>query len=196
VGVAAAAPATELAALMQAEIGTFAGRNLTAMTLWSWARVYGAPIDKVVEPDAMPTVDRLAKECIESIFDIMARRRTTKSLERSFLITPDVAATEPWATLLAQNTPGTLPPDIPIFLAQGSKDGIVLPRITQDYMRRLCAAGSAVKLDVMPDVAHGFIAAKSAKSAVAWIADRFAGLPAPSDCSHATAQLPNADTSL
>jgi acetyl esterase/lipase len=184
VGVAAAAPATELAALMQAEINTFAGRNLTAMTLWSWARVYNAPIDKVVAPDAMPAVDRLAKECIESIFDIMARRRTTKSLERSFLITPDVADTEPWATLLAQNTPGTLPPDIPVFLAQGSRDGIVLPRITRDYMRRLCAAGSAVTLDVMPDVAHGFIAAKSAKVAVAWIADRFAGLPAPSDCAH------------
>jgi len=51
------------------------------MTLWSWARVFHAPIDKVVVPEAMPTVDRLADECIESIFDILARRRTEKPLE-------------------------------------------------------------------------------------------------------------------
>jgi len=182
VGVAAAAPATELATLMQAEINTFAGRNLTGMTLWSWARVYGAPIDKVVEPSAMPTVDRLAKECIESIFDIMARRRTSRPLDKAFLSVPDVAETEPWASLLARNTPGVLSADIPVFLAQGTKDQIVLPEVTRDYMRRLCMSGSAVELDVMAGVGHGFIAAKSAKAAVSWISDRFAGLPAPSDC--------------
>jgi hypothetical protein len=31
-------------------------------------------------------------------------------------------------------------------------------------------------------VSHGFAGAKSADQAVAWIADRFAGRPAPSDC--------------
>ena len=50
VGVAAAAPATELSTLMRDDLGTSGGNNLTAMTLWSWARVYGAPIDNVVEP--------------------------------------------------------------------------------------------------------------------------------------------------
>ncbi len=39
-GVAAAAPATELQTLMDADIDTSGGRNLTAMTLWSWERVY------------------------------------------------------------------------------------------------------------------------------------------------------------
>jgi hypothetical protein len=36
-------------------------RNLTAMTMWSWSRFYGAPIDDVVEPAAMPTIDALAR---------------------------------------------------------------------------------------------------------------------------------------
>ena len=57
VGVAAAAPATELATLMRDDLGTPGGNNLTAMTLWSWARIYRAPIDRVVEPAAMPAVD-------------------------------------------------------------------------------------------------------------------------------------------
>ena len=51
-GVAAAAPATDLGALMQADMNTFGGRNITAMTLWSWSKVYGAPIDDVIAPAA------------------------------------------------------------------------------------------------------------------------------------------------
>jgi hypothetical protein len=48
VGVAAAAPATSLVTLMGDDFKTKGGKNLTAMTLWSWSRVFGAPIDKVV----------------------------------------------------------------------------------------------------------------------------------------------------
>ena len=86
VGVAAAAPATELSALMRDDLGTSGGNNLTAMTLWSWARVYGAPIDNVVEPAAMPAVNRLAGECIE--FDFRSRsngvaRRSRSSMDSS-----------------------------------------------------------------------------------------------------------------
>src|SRR6201995_1373158 len=58
VGVAAAAPATSLVTLMGDDFKTSGGKNLTAMTLWSWSRVYDAPIAKVVLPDAMPTVDK------------------------------------------------------------------------------------------------------------------------------------------
>src|ERR1700761_2374767 len=53
VGVAAAAPATDLIALMTDDLNTAGGRNLTAMTMWSWARVFNAPINDVVEPAAM-----------------------------------------------------------------------------------------------------------------------------------------------
>ena len=37
VGVAAAAPATDLATLMTDDLNSVGGRNLTAMTMWSWA---------------------------------------------------------------------------------------------------------------------------------------------------------------
>src|SRR5262245_13845877 len=99
VGVAAAAPATSLVTLMGDDFKSSGGKNLTAMTLWSWSRVYGAPIDKVVLPEAMPAVDQLANECIESIFDIMARRRTERPLEQHFLSVSNIAAVEPWRSL-------------------------------------------------------------------------------------------------
>ena len=91
VGVSAAAPATSLVTLMGDDFKSSGGKNLTAMTLWSWSRVYGAPIDNVVVPEAMPTVDRLSNECIESIFDILERRQTEKPLEQQFLSVPNIA---------------------------------------------------------------------------------------------------------
>jgi hypothetical protein len=54
--------------------------------------------------------------------------------------------------------------------------------VTQDYMKRLCGAGSREQMLLLPGVSHGLAAAKSADAAVRWMADRFAGRPAPSDC--------------
>jgi hypothetical protein len=74
VGVAAAAPASELITLINEDLGSIGGKNIAGMTLWSWARVYGAPIQEVVVAAAMPTIDLLAQECIESMFDLEQRR--------------------------------------------------------------------------------------------------------------------------
>jgi acetyl esterase/lipase len=183
VGVAAAAPATELATLLGEDINSSGGRNLTAMTLWSWSRLFGAPIDRVVDPAALPTVDRLTGECIESVYDLMLRRRTARPLEREFLSANDFYTLEPWRSLMAANAPGPLPPQIPLFLAQGGADELVRPRITEDYMKRGCRTGGKVRMLMLPASNHGLIARDAAASAVAWMADRFAGAPAPSDCS-------------
>lgn len=182
IGVAAAAPATELATLMKADLDTSGGKNLTAMTLWSWARIYNAPMDAVLDPSAIPVVDALANECLESIYDFIVRRQTSKGLDAGFLRVDNFAQAQPWASLLAQNTPGALPRHIPVFLAQGSADTLVLPRVTRDYMRRLCANGSAVAMLTVPNAGHGFVAFKASNAAVSWIDDRFAGKPAPSSC--------------
>lgn len=181
-GVAAAAPATDLATLMTDDLNTTGGRNLTAMTVWSWSRVYGAPADSVIAPAAMPTVDRLATECIESLFDIVVRDRTSAPLAKEFLTIANPAAIEPWKSLLTKNTPGALPPQIPLFLAQGTSDGLVRPQVTTNYMQKLCQAGSRVRMLIMPDVSHGFAGRDAADDAVNWIADRFAGRPVANDC--------------
>jgi acetyl esterase/lipase len=182
VGVAAAAPATDLAALMTDDIGTGGGNNITAMTLWSWSRVYGAPIDTVVSPQAGPVIDRLTKLCIERWFDMFTRRGPTQALEKSFLKVDNLAEEEPWRRLLQENSPGPLPADIPVFLAQGSADGLVRPAITEAYRAQLCRNGNRVEFVLVPGVGHAFIARDVAGAAVSWIAARFAGEPAPTNC--------------
>jgi acetyl esterase/lipase len=182
VGVAAAAPATELGTLLADDMDTAGGKNITAMTLWSWSRVYGAPISNVVTPQAMPAVDRLANECIERFFDAIERRGPSRELNQSYLTVSNLSDVNPWSGLLASNSPGTLPPSIPVFLAQGMKDTLVQPAVTENYMQGLCKAGSAVQWYPVPGSGHLFVARDSAGAAIDWIAARFGGSPAPSNC--------------
>jgi alpha-beta hydrolase superfamily lysophospholipase len=181
-GVAAAAPATDLATLMSDDFDTVGGKNITAMTLWSWQRVYGAPMDKVVDPRAMPAITLLADECVESIFDLWARKRTSGPLEQYFLTVEHPADVEPWHSLLKKNTPGTLPPAIPVFLAQGTADPIIKPKVTQDYATTLCRAGTKLRMLYLPNIGHGIAGRAAAPDAVDWMTARFAGEPAPDDC--------------
>jgi acetyl esterase/lipase len=181
-GVAAAAPATDLAALMRDDIGTTGGNNIMAMTLWSWHRVFDAPIAKIVDPRAIPTLDRLARVCIEGPFDLSARQKIGQALDQHFLTVDQPADIEPWRSLLQKNSAGILPSEIPVFLAQGTTDQIINPNVTRDYMNKLCNAGSKVKLMILPDIGHGRAAQASTATAVSWMTDRFAGGAAPDDC--------------
>jgi acetyl esterase/lipase len=181
-GVAAAAPATDLTTLMNDDIDSVGGKNITAMTLWSWQRVFRANIDKLVDPRAMPAIDELAQECIEGPFDIRRRQRTGAPLEKYFLITKHPSDLEPWHTLLAENSPGALPPNVPVFLAQGTDDVIIHPEVTQDYEAKLCKAGSKVRMVLMPGIGHGRAAQASTSALLDWASDRFDGKPAPDDC--------------
>jgi len=181
-GVAAAAPATDLATLMNDDIDSVGGRNITAMTLWSWQRVYGAAMDKIVDIRAVPVINRLAQECVEGPFDLAMRQRTEEPLERYFLTAKGPADLEHWHSLLAKNTPDTLHPEIPVFVAQGARDLIVRPKVTQDYVATLCSAGSKVRMVTLPNIGHGRAAQASTLSAVDWMTDRFAGKSPPDDC--------------
>jgi acetyl esterase/lipase len=183
-GVAVAAPATDLATLMADDLGTGGGNNITAMTLWSWSRIYNVPISQVVTPAGASAVDQLASECIERWFDIIIRRSPTVALKKSFLRVHDLAAIEPWHRLLVQNSPRLLPPAMPVFVAQGTADHLVQPAVTAAYVLALCRGGSKVEFDLLPGVGHAFIARDSANAAIAWIADRFDGIPAHTDCEH------------
>lgn len=183
VGIAAAAPATDLVALLRDDFATAGGRNLTAMTLWSWTRVYGLPIDQLVVPSAMPAVDALSGECIESLWDVAMRLVSQRGLEHGFLTVPDLTRLVDWRRLLEENSPGLLPPDVPLLLVQGDADGLVRPEVTKAYGDRQCAAKVSMRLVILPGVNHGFAGRDGARVAMAWIAQRFDHFVPPDDCS-------------
>ena len=175
-GVAAAAPPTQLRLLLTGNVDSSGGKNITATALWSWSQVYGVPISSIV---AIPDVNRLASDGIERFFDVIERRTPSTDLEHSFLKVESLTDLEPWRSLISRNTPGILPRTVPVFLAQGMKDTLVQPEITENYMQRLSKAGIAAQWHPMANSGHLSVARDSADAAIEWMAERFAGHPAP-----------------
>lgn len=65
---------------------------------------------------------------------------------------------------------------------QGDVDTAVFPAATKAYVDQACASGAAISYTTYPDVDHLTLAAAARPQFVPWIADRFAGKPAPSTC--------------
>lgn len=180
VGVAPSAPPTDLKELfrLRAE-GTF-GRVLAAYALDSWSRVYGHDLETILTPFARPIVQRMVRLCLHNQTQALAFLPLTTILKVGYLKSPPWQ-TEPWQTLLTQNTPGETKTPAPIFLAQGGADPLVHPPITATFARHLCSMGDRVEYRVYPGASHD-AGAESAPDIVKWIADRFAGKPPPSTC--------------
>lgn len=181
VGVAAAAPATDLVALFEADRATVSGRSLTSMTVYSWTHVFGLPLAEIVKDASIKHFEALASDCIETIRDFDKESRDQKALEREFLkVDPTTFA--PVSKIMTANTPGALPPGMPVFIAQGTADHLVRPAITSAYVATLCHGGARVKVHTMPGGGHMWAGRDSAGAAVEWIGERFKGRTAPSGC--------------
>jgi acetyl esterase/lipase len=179
VGVAAAAPATYLARLFEADRATDSG--LTAMAIKSWSTIFKLPIAGLVEPQAISAYERAADDCIENVSEMVQESDDAAPLERGFLKVDPTTLPE-WRSIMDRNTPGQEPAGAPVFLAQGMADTTVLPSVTARYMDHLCQGGTAVRFVGKEDVTHVYIALDSAREAVAWMAERFDGREAPNDC--------------
>jgi predicted esterase len=90
--------------------------------------------------------------------------------------------TEPWATIVEENNPGDARTDAPLLIIQGDADPIVAPDVTARLVDKLCAAGETVDLRILKGTAHLDAGHVAVPDVVQWIADRFAGKPAPTTC--------------
>ncbi|MGD9696450.1 MAG: alpha/beta fold hydrolase [Thermoleophilia bacterium] len=182
-GVAAAAPATDLVRLFVANRGTMLGRLLSAYTLASWSEVYPSlRLDQVVAASARPVVRRIATICVGiRDADLVAQGVLTTLLRIRYLRAVPWE-TEPWRGLLRANTPGSAPIPAPVMVTQGDDDPLVRPPITAAFVERLCAAGQAVVYRTYPGVRHLDAGPATAADVAEWVGDRFAGRPAPTTC--------------
>ncbi len=181
-GVATAAPATEIGALMRADLTEQSGKVLTSFALWSWSQIYNVPLEPVLQDRVRLVFNRIVGECNESLREDLGLWLSEQPFEREGFLKVDVTAIEPWRDLIARNTPGQALAGAPLFIAQGEADTTVRPKITEDFAARLCARRTPLRLVWMPGVDHASAAVQSAGAAVAWIAGRFKGDPPPDDC--------------
>jgi acetyl esterase/lipase len=180
VGIAAAAPATALLALIKADIGTLQGKVILAMTLVSWSQVFRIPLTTVIAPGAVASTELVARDCVETFFDLFYVAAAGYALQQRFLIT-DPTTVQPWRSLAMLNSPGA-PNGVPVLLVQGTADDVVEPVLTERYAATLCRHGSVMAYLSLPGVSHTMTARAGAADIVRWIAGRFDGVPAPNNC--------------
>ena len=181
VGIAVAAPATDLVELFKAQKGSIAGNSLTSMALLSWSRTYNLPLNTVLENEAAASFEQVSRSCIQSISQMLKLLQLAKPLKKAFL-KADPTTLPAWRSLMEQNSPGKLPQKAPVFIAQGTGDTTVNPAVTLRFAKQLCAAGVPVVIKMLKGASHSFAAEKSSYQAISWISDRFKGRPPPSDC--------------
>jgi acetyl esterase/lipase len=181
VGVAAAAPATDLVQLFIADRETESGRSLTSMVIYSWTNVFGLPLSDIVDMRAKSSFEALAHDCIETVSEFFKESTDEQALEKMFLKI-DPVSYPPVTKLMQANSPGVLPSGMPVFIAQGTADDLVRPAITRAYISKLCGAGGRVKFYSMPGGGHMWAGRDSADAAVDWIGERFRGARVPNDC--------------
>jgi alpha-beta hydrolase superfamily lysophospholipase len=180
-GVAAIAPATELAQLLRDDLDERAGKVIVSYCLWSWSRVYGAPLDRFVEPAVLRAMDGVAGDCVENQGEAYRVTFATLPIPSEYLA-PAIFTNTTWSRLLEDNRPGRAPAGAPVYVAQGTDDPIVRPSVTADFVAGLCRAGAVVRYEPFPGVGHMRAGRTSATSAIKWMQGRFAGERAPNTC--------------
>ena len=174
-GVAAAAPATDLESLFRENAGTTFGDVLASYALSSWADVYGVQLSDIAEPQAVPVIERrLAEQCIQTQTQMLALVPEAELLKIQFL-RAQPWETEPWATILAENTPGGALIAAPVLIAQGADDPLVLPVVQQAFVDRWCARGQSIEYQVYEGVGHLDAGHASAADVSRWATARFSG---------------------
>jgi pimeloyl-ACP methyl ester carboxylesterase len=181
VGAVAGAPVPDLPALFRVNLPVPTGRSLIAMTLVAWARVYRDPrLLSLLSPQAQAAAVQIARYCLYSNEPLSA---IPAALVSQFAVTGSPHWHEqPWRAIVLQNTPGNETVGVPVLLTQGGADRIVPPALTERLARRMCARGERVELRLYPSVGHAEAGIVVAPDVASWIADRFAGRPAPSTC--------------
>lgn len=181
VGVAAAAPPSDIKANLTGSTNAAVRAFLTAYTADSWSKVYRLPLTTVVKPATATLIGRLARNCVS--LDGFALRTKIGMLRLAHQLRNVNLATSPrWAALMQRNsvTPAGL--TMPLLIAQGSKDQIVAPAVTRNLVDRLCAARAPVRFVPIEGGDHVSVGKRSADTATRWFADRFSDRSAPNDC--------------
>lgn len=180
-GVAAAAPAGELADIMGAQWDTTVGWGIGPEVLISWPLAdERLSAEEVATATGLRTYRQLADDCTydkQLLLEVLALRAAgQKFFEVDPMTVPE------WERFVAEQTPPPMPADMPVFLAQGMADEIVLAWPNAKLQDQWCAAGSTITALWMGGIGHLAAATTSGPSAVSWIADRFAGRPANRTC--------------
>ncbi|GIG22049.1 hypothetical protein Cch01nite_27730 [Cellulomonas chitinilytica] len=180
-GVAAAAPAADLAALAAGVKNTAAGRVVSAYLAQAWSDVYDLDLTSIVAPGYVPVVRRVADRCLwgrDAVANVLFSTQLSGPVIRPSALEGETGR------LLEENSPhGTSA--APVLVGQGEADRLVLPGPQDAFVAQWCATGQAVDYRTYPGLDHVPIVESGSPfvpELVAWTEDRLAGRVATPTC--------------
>lgn len=179
VGAAAAAPAAELNALFSQQYNQAVAWGIGPDAVVSWPQMYPSlPINSVLSSAAQGSYERLAYGCVMQELGTIELRDT---LGQQFFSTNPITDVS-WYAAAQEQTPEPNLAGVPIYVAQGLSDTVVLPNTTALLVQNACKAGTNISANWFGDISHTQIAMTAGPIVTNWLADRFNNLPAVSNC--------------
>lgn len=171
IAVAAAAPAADLSELMTDDIDYMEGVTITAYAFPSFEAAYADRFTKdeltaILTDDGAAAVDELASICLLTQGDRL--HAVAKPLIGNF-VRSNPATTEPWQTLLAENSAGASAIGVPVFIGQGLADTTVDPSSTKSYVQHLCSTGENVTFREFDGISHLLAGSVSVPDVLPWL---------------------------
>jgi alpha-beta hydrolase superfamily lysophospholipase len=181
-GVAALAPASDLKGLVGASRTSPFGKIVSAYAIAAYGAAYpDIDVAGYRKPWIKLLLDDIAGRCVGDI-------RALFSVAETFLLPGDVFARDPlqgpFGERMLQNSPmGPFP--VPVLLAQGAIDDLVLPSIQEAYVKARCGEGAPLDYKRIEGRDHMSLVLEAEPLTgmlMQWSRDRFAGKPAVAGC--------------
>lgn len=178
-GVAVAAPAADLTTLMSDDIDDISGVTIASYAIPAYTAAYADrfgedAIQAILTPAGAAATPDMAALCL------LTENEKIHAIAGPLVggyVTSNPATTEPWQTMLRENSAGGAPITVPVFVAQGQADELVAPTATDAYVEQLCTQKTDVTFHRLPDVDHGFAAYAALPELLPWLVELEAGTP-------------------
>lgn len=170
-GVAVAAPAANLNALMTDDIIDLSGVTIASLAIPAYTVAYAdrytsEEITAILTPAGAKATPEMAQLCL--LTETKELHAIADPLVGGY-VTSDPATTEPWKTLLEENSAGGQPVTVPVFIGQGEADQLVRPSATEGYVELLCSQKADVTFHTYPDIDHGLAAYAALPDLLLWL---------------------------
>jgi pimeloyl-ACP methyl ester carboxylesterase len=183
-GVAVAAPAADLGELMSDDIVNVSGVTIASYAIPAYEAAYqdrfpDGQIAAILTPAGTTATPQMAAMCL------LSQNSEIHAIADPLIggyVTSDPSTTEPWKTMLAENSAGSQPITVPVFVGQGLADELVKPTATEDYVTLLCSQHTDVSFHRYQGVNHGFAAYAALPDMLGWLTAVTSGRAPTSTC--------------
>ncbi len=178
-GAVAGAPPSQISSLYDLFIDS-SFQGYIAMATAAYAAVYpNVNLEEVLGDEALALLPILEEECLS---EVLAAYEPLSPEQMSKV--PDLLATEPFKSIATENDTNGKPVQVPVLIIHGEDDEQIPAVSSRLLLDQICGmeVSKTVQRVMYPGETHSSVVLASVPDVLDWIASRFSGEIAPTDC--------------